>query len=176
MAHIHTRPGQHDHTASAFIVRTDLGEPKLMLHLHKKLGVYLQFGGHIELDETPWQAICHELVEESGYDISQLKILQPKHRIDKLDKSKMHPIAFCHNTHNIDEAHLHTDLDYLFVTEFPPKHRIQEGESDNIIYVSRDDLDKKKYSKINEDIRIIGLGIFDVFLENWERVSTDQFD
>lgn len=176
MAHIHTSPGQHDHTVSAFIVRLDLGEPKLMLHLHKKLGVYLQFGGHIELDETPWQAICHELIEESGYDISQLKILQPTHRIKKLSTSKLHPVAFCHNTHNIDETHLHSDLDYLFVANSPPAHHIKAGESENMIYISRDELETKKYSKISEDIRLIGLSIFDVFLKNWEKVSTNQFD
>jgi len=63
MAHIHTQPGQHDHTASAYIVRTDFDEPKIMLHLHRKIGKYLQFGGHVELHETPWQAVVHELRE-----------------------------------------------------------------------------------------------------------------
>ena len=66
MAHIHTQPGQHDHTASAYIIRTDLDTPRIMLHLHRKIGKYLQFGGHVELNETPWQAVVHELREESG--------------------------------------------------------------------------------------------------------------
>lgn len=81
MAHIHTEPGQHDHTASGFIVRTDTPEPTLILHRHKKTGKYMQFGGHIELDETPWQAVRHELMEESGYDLSDLQILQPMQRL-----------------------------------------------------------------------------------------------
>lgn len=46
MAHIHTNPGEHDLTASAFIVRDDFAKPRLMLHMHKKLGVLLQPGGH----------------------------------------------------------------------------------------------------------------------------------
>ena len=45
MAHIHTEPGQHDFTASAFIIRTDTPEPKLLLHRHKLVGKYLQIGG-----------------------------------------------------------------------------------------------------------------------------------
>jgi hypothetical protein len=49
MAHIHTEPGQHDFTASAFIIRLDRlderGQPKLLLHKHKKLHKLLQFGG-----------------------------------------------------------------------------------------------------------------------------------
>lgn len=53
MPHIHTEPGQHDHTASAYIVRLDEAEPALILHRHKILGQYLQFGGHVELDENP---------------------------------------------------------------------------------------------------------------------------
>ena len=65
MPHIHTKPGQHDHTVSAFIVRLDGKQPRILLHRHKKSGVYMQFGGHIELHENPWQAISHELLEES---------------------------------------------------------------------------------------------------------------
>ena len=66
MAHVHTQYGEHDQTASAFIVRTDTEQPKLLLHLHKKLGVLLQPGGHVELQENQWQAICHEIQEETG--------------------------------------------------------------------------------------------------------------
>lgn len=36
MSHIHTKPGQHDFTASAFIIRTDGTEPRAMVHMHKK--------------------------------------------------------------------------------------------------------------------------------------------
>ncbi len=32
----------------------------------------MQVGGHIELDETPWQAVEHELREESGYTLAEL--------------------------------------------------------------------------------------------------------
>jgi 8-oxo-dGTP pyrophosphatase MutT (NUDIX family) len=81
MSHIHKKPGQHDHTASTFLFRTDFSEPKVMLHFHQKLGSYMQFGGHVELNETPWQTVIHELREESGYDIDQLQILQPKQRL-----------------------------------------------------------------------------------------------
>lgn len=38
MAHIHTKPGQHDLTASAYIIRDDGNEPVVLLHRHKKLG------------------------------------------------------------------------------------------------------------------------------------------
>src|ERR1035437_9256827 len=98
MAHIHTNPGEHDQTASAFIVRTDKAEPELLLHVHKILGVLLQPGGHVELDENPWNAICHEIVEETGFDLGQLMILQPKLRIDSIEGAILHPVPLVHNT------------------------------------------------------------------------------
>lgn len=65
MSHIHPGHGQHDICVSAYIVL--LGdESKMLLHKHRKLGTLLQFGGHVELDETPWQAVLREIMEESG--------------------------------------------------------------------------------------------------------------
>lgn len=56
---------------------TEGDEPRIILHKHRKLKMLLQFGGHVELDETPWQAVLREIAEESGYDKNQLKLLQP---------------------------------------------------------------------------------------------------
>jgi len=47
---------------------TEGAEPRIILHKHRKLNKLLQFGGHVELDETPWQAVLREIAEESGYD------------------------------------------------------------------------------------------------------------
>ena len=68
MPHIHTAPNQHDMTVSAYIILRDGEDLKCLVHLHKKVGKLMQIGGHIELDETPWQSVVHELFEESGYD------------------------------------------------------------------------------------------------------------
>lgn len=180
MAHIHTDHGQHDHTASGFIIRTDFDEPKLMMHMHKKLGVYLQFGGHVELDENPWQAVCHELLEESGYEVDQLEILQPKDRIKKLggDSVALHPVSVCHNTHAFDERreHFHTDSAYAFVTSEEPKNATGEGESDLIRYVTRDELAKMGGGETYENIVTVGLFIFDTCLPKWERVQAGEFN
>ncbi len=91
MSHIHTAPGQHDATVSAFIIRIDT-EPLVLLHKHKKLGILGQIGGHVELHENPWQAIQHEIKEESGYDITDLMILQPKPIIHDLRGGQLTPI------------------------------------------------------------------------------------
>ena len=62
MAHIHEKI---DFTASVYIVFKN----KVLLHKHKKLGIWLQPGGHIELDEDPNEAALREAKEETGLDV-----------------------------------------------------------------------------------------------------------
>ena len=172
MAHIHTKPGQHDHTASAYIIRLDTPEPTIVLHMHKKFGLYIQFGGHIELDETPWQAIAHELVEESGYDLSQLKLLQPKDRMKKINSAALHPYAVCHNTHAIGDAHYHTDIAYAFITHEPPKAKVAPGESEDIRLFTQKELSVMP----DMQVRDVANFVFDTCLEKWEAVSPSEFE
>ena len=73
MSHIHNDPGHHDLTVSAFIILLDKTTPKLLLHRHRILKKWLQFGGHVELNENPWTAIIRKMSEESGYGIEQLQ-------------------------------------------------------------------------------------------------------
>ncbi len=177
MAHIHTKPGEHDHTASAFIVRVDSSNPKLLLHMHKKLGVLLQPGGHIELDETPWQAICHEIVEETGYALDQLKILQPPIRINHLTNTVTHPQPVVHNTHNFDPQgnHKHTDIAYAFITNQKPANKPEDGESTNLRWVSLKDLRDIDSSEIYENVREIGEFIIAEILNEWQEVEISEF-
>ncbi len=176
MPHIHTKPGQHDHTASGYIIRMDGGEPQLMLHKHKKTGKYQQFGGHIELDENPWQAVKHEILEESGYDMSQLKILQPKIRMPSKSVNKQHPVPVSHNTHNFSDDHFHTDLGYAFTTDQSPRHPVAKDESNEFMLVSRGELEKLEGSTVPGGIKEVGLFIFDKCLTYWEEIDPDVFD
>lgn len=177
MAHIHTQPGQHDHTASAYIIRTDSATPKIMLHLHKKIGKYLQFGGHIELHETPWRAVCHELREESGYDINQLSILQPLDRVQQLSDAVLHPQPAAHSTHPFGGGtdHFHTDIAYAIVTDQPPRHLPDDGESTTIKLLTRDELAAMPEDKMPDNVKQIGLFIFDHCLRQWEAIPASTF-
>ncbi|HWB71069.1 MAG TPA: NUDIX domain-containing protein [Egibacteraceae bacterium] len=49
-------------TASAVVV----GPRGVLLHRHRRLGIWLQPGGHVEVGETPWDAAVREVVEEAG--------------------------------------------------------------------------------------------------------------
>jgi hypothetical protein len=170
MAHIHTGTGEHDLTVSAYIIRTDLGEPKIMLHLHKILGKHMQFGGHVELVENPWQALIHETMEESGYELSQLKLLQPPDRIKKLTGSIIHPQPISINTHPFNETHSHTDIEYGFVTSEEPKHTVGDGESLEFVHFTRDEIANMQDDKIIENNREIILFLFDVCFVKWEQI------
>lgn len=54
-------------TASAIVVN-DAGD-KVALHLHKRLNMWLQPGGHIEPGETPAQGALREAIEETGLPV-----------------------------------------------------------------------------------------------------------
>ncbi len=172
MPHIHTEPGHHDQTASAIIVRTDGSEPRVMLHRHKKLGLYLQFGGHIELDETPWQAIAHELEEESGYTLGQLNILQPPDRLKDLPSNDLHPYPICQITHRFSDIHNHTDTMYGFITDQEPSKTIAEGESTDIKLFSKAELKDFQANDIQPDIAATALFVLDVALSKWDILKT----
>jgi 8-oxo-dGTP pyrophosphatase MutT (NUDIX family) len=49
-------------TGSAIVV----GARGTVLHLHRRMGIWLQPGGHVERGETPWDAARRETVEETG--------------------------------------------------------------------------------------------------------------
>ena len=163
MAHIHTNPGEHDLTVSAFIVRTDFDEPKIMLHMHKKLGKWLQFGGHVELNENPWQALTHELMEESGYQIDRLKLIEIAES-PNLDSSTEHPIPFSVNTHAFSETHNHTDLAYAFTADEAPSSKPLENESTNIRLFTRIGIMALSENEIFEGTKRQCLFVFDKVL------------
>lgn len=172
MSHIYTKPGQHDHTASAYIIRLDGDEPKVTLHRHKLDKLYLHFGGHIELDENPWQTLIHELREEAGYDIAQLKVLQPKLRMKELTNAEIHPIPFCYNTHSVKNlpGHFHTDVVFAFTAKGPPKHPLAEGESGDIETFTRREIVNMAANEIFPMAREMALFVLDEILPNWEQI------
>ncbi len=180
MPHIHTNKGEHDHTASAYIIRTDQENitPKIMLHKHKKHGVYMQFGGHIELNEDPWQAISHELREEAGYDIAKMKLLQPKAWLSSLDSATAHPAPFCHNTHAIGPDHYHSDLCYLLIADGNPTETPDEGESEDFGLFDAKELnavpDKELFPNVRQTA-LFALKIFEDDNSGWHQVPTSTF-
>ncbi len=177
MPHIHTKPGQHDHTVSIYIFRTDFDEPKVMLHFHRKINMYAQFGGHIELNETPWQATSHELVEETGYEMNQLQILQPQQNVLRMTDAIVHPFPAVYATMGYpgEGGHFHTDITYAFIASSSPHHLPVEGESTDIKLFNKHELVSLGEDKIDSITRETALYIFDNCLENWQTISPFEF-
>jgi len=82
-------------TGSAIVV----GPRGTVLHWHKRIGGWLQPGGHVDLGETPSQAALREAQEETG-----LRVRHPEGgpRLVHLD---VHPAG----------QHVHLDLRYLLI-------------------------------------------------------------
>lgn len=133
MAHIHTKPNQHDLTISFYVVLEKNDEPpKILVHTHRKLGKLMQLGGHVELLENPWQAAAREVIEESGYAIKELTLLQPFDAPLQVRGGTIHPSPAVSITVKDSQDHFHTDLCYAFVAKHLPKKLPLEGESKDL--------------------------------------------
>ncbi|MBL8121963.1 NUDIX domain-containing protein [Candidatus Saccharibacteria bacterium] len=140
MPHIHTQPGQHDITVSAYIVRQHKGVWHCLVHMHKKLKVLMQVGGHVELDETPWQSLRHELAEEAGFSLAELDVLQHSGRMPQVSGAVVHPTPLFSNTHKVGADHFHSDYCYGFVATRLPSGNVSAGEPDDLRWYTIDDL------------------------------------
>ena len=80
------------HVTSSAIVTGPRG---VLLHLHRRLGMWLQPGGHIDEGETPEDAAVREVLEETGIACTD-------------------PVLVHVDVHPGPKGHTHLDLRYLF--------------------------------------------------------------
>lgn len=110
-------------TASGIVV----GERGVVLHLHRRLGMWLQPGGHIDPGETPWQTAERETFEETGLVVAPAVPPPPG----------VAPRPVHVDVHPGGRGHTHLDLRYLFVgpdvDPDPP-----EGESQQVAWFGWD--------------------------------------
>lgn len=85
-------------TGSAFVV----GRRGVVLLRHRRLGIWLQPGGHIDPGETPWEAALREAREETGLDLAPIDFDAPgRPRLAHVD------------VHAGGRGHTHLDLRYV---------------------------------------------------------------
>jgi 8-oxo-dGTP pyrophosphatase MutT (NUDIX family) len=97
------RTGRH-FTVAVFVIF----EGRVLLHQHRKLGMWLPPGGHIERDELPDDAAVREVFEETGIRVE----LVGEKREDIEDPVQLHRPAGV-QLENIGPGHQHIDLIYF---------------------------------------------------------------
>jgi 8-oxo-dGTP pyrophosphatase MutT (NUDIX family) len=105
-------------TASAFMVSAR----GVVLHLHRKLGIWVQPGGHIDDGEDPATAARREGIEETG-----LTIVTPADEA-RLCRVDVHPGP---------SGHTHFDLGFCFLA-LPETPAPPPGESQDVAWFSFD--------------------------------------
>ncbi len=103
-------------TGSAFVVCRETG--RVLLHHHRRLGRWLQMGGHDEGEADPARTALREAREESGLPDLVLAFGAP------LDLD-VHEIPAARG----EPAHRHFDVRYAVVTREPAAIRHDEAES-----------------------------------------------
>lgn len=177
MPHIHTKPGQHDLTVSAFILNP-AGD--IFVLKHKKLERWMQPGGHVELAEDPWTALLREIEEETGYTPGQLLLHCPSmNTINNFEKDPkvFHPYPMSFNTHSVGQGdHFHTDLGYAFtVLDTEPELEQAEGESRDIRWLSLSDIDSTEYN-IPRNVRVIMKFVMTDVLHEWPLYAVSNLE
>lgn len=100
-------------TGSAIVV----GPRGVILLKHKRLGLWLQPGGHVDPGETPWDAAVREAREETGLVVS---LASPQ-----LVHVDVHPGG---------RGHTHLDLRYLVEVADDADPAPPEGESQDVFW------------------------------------------
>ncbi len=103
-----------------------LGPRGVLLHRHKRLGIWLQPGGHLEAAESPWDAARREAHEETG--------LLP--RFSPPGAGPAGPPLLHIDVHDGGRGHTHLDLRYLLEAQGDDTPAPQPGESQEVRWFS----------------------------------------
>lgn len=118
-----------DFAVSVFVVWNG----KLLLHRHRKLGLWLPCGGHVEPNELPDDAAVREVREEAGIDVAlvgERAVDAPGPR--QLIRPRGVQLEF------ISPAHEHIDLVYLARPVEPYDGRLG-GDEDGLGWYDADE-------------------------------------
>jgi len=110
---------ENDHhvTASSFVISSR----GVILHRHRRLGIWVQPGGHVDAGESPEAACLRETIEETGLVVHHLE-----------------PVVLFHvDVHPGPRGHTHYDLRYVLVGE-PLDPRPPENESPDVFWFDFD--------------------------------------
>ena len=121
-----------DFVATVFVVN---GGKILMIH-HKKLGMWLPPGGHIDENELPTECAIREAKEETGLDV---EIVGEEERHERV-RILAHPRIV--QLENVGPGHQHIDLIYYGRLKDPSQKINKDDKGVNDVkWFSREELD-----------------------------------
>ena len=119
---------------------------------HKKLGKWVQPGGHIELNEDPEEASLREVFEETGIKVKLIGKRYPR------EEDYITPIAIQKNI--VKENHIHIDFVYL---AYPLENQVEVQnveETDGLEWFTLEEILDDNFDTF-ENVRTICKKIFD---------------
>lgn len=143
-----------DFTASSYVIR----DGKVLLLNHRKLGVWLQPGGHIVGSELPHETARRETREETGYEIEFME--KPTDGVYEEEGAFDLPKPIEINVHRIEAGHWHCD--FAFRAEVVGVHEPSHGEEQNgLKWFDIDELQSDEFD-IPQNVRSAAINALEV--------------
>lgn len=139
-------------SATVYVISVIEGEPRVLLHLHKKHNAWYGLGGHVEENEDPAEAAIREAKEEAGIKVKLLS--NPLHRFTYADELPSPILMF---DQNINNDHRHIDCIYVGTTT--DEIHMKEPYK----WFSKEDLES---SDLQEDTRYIAKKALEYYKKN----------
>ncbi|MGC8479011.1 MAG: NUDIX hydrolase [Candidatus Micrarchaeia archaeon] len=143
------KPSKRCITASAIIIENG----KALLIKHKKLGVWMPPGGHVEENEFPSEAAVREAKEETGLDIELVGMQNVKFSFDDAH-TELLPFAIVYEEVPYSTGmHVHFDSIYLAKAK-GGKQELNEKESTSIGWFSKEEIEKlETYPNVAKSVK-----------------------
>jgi 8-oxo-dGTP pyrophosphatase MutT (NUDIX family) len=113
-----------------------VGRRGVLLHRHKRLGIWVQPGGHLEPGESPWEAAARETAEETGLAVAQVwavpTVPGPVGTAPAGPGPAAGPPLVHVDVHPGGRGHTHLDLRYLLAVTGDDEPHPPAGESQDV--------------------------------------------
>ena len=113
--------------ATSYIIAKINNQYKVLLHKHKKLGIWIGIGGHIEDNENPIECVLREIKEETNLEV---RLLNGKKLLETEDvRELIHPATIIEEDIpqlKNEPAHHHIDLIYFAFCKNPQNIKMNE--------------------------------------------------
>ena len=131
-------------TATGFLVR----DGAVLLLWHRKLRMWLPFGGHLDPDEDPIEALRREASEETGFEIEVVAETLEFHT----EGVRALPAPETILLERIEPDHYHIDLIY-FVRSVGGQARLAPDEHSEMRWFTHAELGS---AELTNDVRVLG--------------------